>query len=81
MKRRRYLTATEATELLGIHMGTLYSYVSRGLVRSEVVEADSRQRRYHAEDCTDQGTQGAAPKPNEGGAGRCTGVYRSWNQR
>lgn len=50
MKRKRYLTAAEATGLLGINTGTLYSYVSRGLVRSEKVEGDSRQRRYHAED-------------------------------
>jgi citrate synthase len=50
MKRKRYLTAAEATALLGISTGTLYSYVSRGLVRSEMVEGDSRQRRYHAED-------------------------------
>jgi citrate synthase len=50
MKRKRYLTATEATALLGINTGTLYSYVSRGLVRSEGVEGDSRQRRYPAED-------------------------------
>ncbi len=50
MKKSRYLTAKQATELLGITAATLYAYVSRGLVRSESVDGDSRSRRYNAED-------------------------------
>jgi citrate synthase len=48
--KKRYLTAAEVTELLGITPATLYAYVSRGLIRSESVEGDSRARRYHTED-------------------------------
>jgi citrate synthase len=47
---RRYLTAKEATDVLGITSATLYAYVSRGLIRSESIEDDSRIRRYNAED-------------------------------
>jgi citrate synthase len=47
---KSYLTAQEATELLGISLRTLYSYVSRGLIRSETGSDDSRSRRYNAED-------------------------------
>ncbi|MBK8032083.1 MAG: citrate synthase family protein [Chloroflexi bacterium] len=36
--------------MLGISVATLYSYVSRGLIRSEAGEKDSRERRYLAED-------------------------------
>lgn len=36
--------------MLGISIPTLYSYVSRGLVRSEAVSGDKRARRYRAED-------------------------------
>ncbi len=46
----RYLTAKQATETLGITAATLYAYVSRGLIRSEVGEGDTRERRYLAED-------------------------------
>ena len=46
----RYLSAREAADRLGISMATLYSYVSRGLLRSEAVGGASRVRRYHAED-------------------------------
>ena len=46
----RYLTAREAADRLGISTATLYSYVSRGLLRSEEVGGASRARRYHAED-------------------------------
>jgi citrate synthase len=38
------------TELLDISMGTLYSYVSRGLIRSEESSDDTRRRRYRSED-------------------------------
>jgi citrate synthase len=50
MKRERYLTAQEAAATLGISPTTLYAYVSRGLVRSEAIAADSRNRQYHQED-------------------------------
>lgn len=45
---KRYLSADEAAELLGVSKATLYAYVSRGLIRSE--ETSSRSRRYLAED-------------------------------
>ena len=44
-----YLTAREAAGELSVSAATLYAYVSRGLIRSEPV-ADSRARRYRAED-------------------------------
>ncbi|HET7037669.1 MAG TPA: citrate synthase family protein [Thermomicrobiaceae bacterium] len=52
---RRYLSATEAAQELGIAQATLYAYVSRGLIHSEPAEAGnggshSRARRYRAED-------------------------------
>jgi citrate synthase len=47
---KRYLSAQEVTEQLNITAATLYSYVSRGLIRSEETGADHRARRYHAED-------------------------------
>lgn len=46
----RYLSADEAADLLGVSKATLYAYVSRGLIRSEETTADSRARRYLAED-------------------------------
>lgn len=46
---RQYLSAREAAEALGVSAATLYSYVSRGLVRSEQT-GGGRARRYHAED-------------------------------
>lgn len=45
-----YLTAKEAAAELGISLPTLYAYVSRGLVRSEVADAGKRTRRYRRED-------------------------------
>lgn len=45
-----WLDANEATKLLGVSRATLYSYVSRGLVRSEPAPGDPRQRRYARED-------------------------------
>jgi citrate synthase len=50
MKPPLYLNAQEAADLLGINLATLYSYVSRGLIRSESADSARRQRRYHAED-------------------------------
>lgn len=42
----RYLTACQASELLGIRPATLYAYVSRGLLRSEPVPGSPRSRCY-----------------------------------
>ncbi|HVZ39739.1 MAG TPA: citrate synthase family protein [Candidatus Kapabacteria bacterium] len=50
MKSKRYLSAQEAARELGITPATLYSYVSRGLIRSEQGSGTGRERRYHAED-------------------------------
>jgi citrate synthase len=44
----RYLSAGRAAEELGVSLGTLYAYVSRGMIRSE--SAGGRNRRYRAED-------------------------------
>jgi citrate synthase len=46
----RYLSAGRAAEELGVSVATLYAYVSRGMVRSEAVEGEGRNRRYRAED-------------------------------
>lgn len=46
---RTYLRADEAAERLGVSRHTLYSYVSRGSIRS-VAGVDGRSRRYLAED-------------------------------
>jgi citrate synthase len=48
MGEERYLGARRAAEELGVSLGTLYAYVSRGLIRSEA--AGGRNRRYRAED-------------------------------
>lgn len=45
-----FLTAEQAAERLGVTLPTLYSYVSRGLLRSESPREGSRERRYRAED-------------------------------
>jgi len=45
-----YMSASEVAEELGISLPTLYSYVSRGLLRSEFADPGKRTRRYHAED-------------------------------
>ena len=47
---KRYLTAAQAAEILGVSRMTLYSYVSRGLIRSEEGDRSHRERRYFAED-------------------------------
>lgn len=47
---QRYYSADEAVALLGISKNTLYSYVSRGLVRSEEIGGKTRARRYLAAD-------------------------------
>lgn len=50
MSNAQYMTAQEAATALDISVGTLYSYVSRGLIRSEAGNDDSRRRLYIAED-------------------------------
>ncbi|MCA9912728.1 MAG: citrate synthase, partial [Anaerolineae bacterium] len=50
MSNKRYYSAKEASEILGISQQTLYAYVSRGLIRSERSAQEKRQRRYYAED-------------------------------
>lgn len=50
MQTKRYLTADEAAIALGISKATLYSYVSRGFLRSEESNGKTRARRYLAED-------------------------------
>lgn len=50
MPTKRYLTADEAAAALGISKATLYSYVSRGFLRSEETSGKTRARRYLAED-------------------------------
>jgi citrate synthase len=52
MQDPRYLTAQEAADALGIKVASLYSYVSRGLIRSEETSGKKRTRRYRAEDIT-----------------------------
>ena len=50
MAPSRYLSSNEACSELGIRPQTLYSYVSRGLVRSETGDQRRRTRQYHRED-------------------------------
>ena len=45
-----YMTAQEAAAELGISLATLYSYVSRGYIRSEAADERRRTRRYRRED-------------------------------
>ncbi|WP_160142348.1 citrate synthase [Pigmentiphaga humi] len=47
--RSEYLTAREAARLLGVKIPSLYSYVSRGLIRS-VTQPGTRARLYFRED-------------------------------
>jgi citrate synthase len=47
---KRYLSAAEAADLLGVSKATLYAYVSRGLIRSESLDNRTRSRRYLSED-------------------------------
>ncbi|NVN98072.1 MAG: hypothetical protein HXX17_02035 [Geobacteraceae bacterium] len=46
----RYYSANEASERLGVSRNTLYSYVSRGLIRSEPTAPKSKTCKYHALD-------------------------------
>jgi citrate synthase len=45
-----HLSAEQAAKTLGIALPTLYAYVSRGLIRSEAVGGNKRNRRYREED-------------------------------
>jgi citrate synthase len=59
------LTARQAADRLGIKLDTLYAYVSRGRLRSVVVQG-TRERRYRGEDVEAllDGRSGARPPPN-----------------
>ncbi|MFW5940631.1 MAG: citrate/2-methylcitrate synthase [Chloroflexota bacterium] len=50
MDEKQYLTAAEAAAALGVSRATIYSYVSRGLIRSEPAGGGTRSHRYRAED-------------------------------
>ena len=50
MQQARYISAREAAAELGVSVATIYAYVSRGLLRSEAVAGDTRQRRYRLDD-------------------------------
>ena len=66
MRHHPLLTATKASELLKISRATLYSYVSRGLVRSEPDPNDSRRRLYRASDVqTLKSAKGLSRKPQQ----------------
>src|SRR5262245_36764280 len=47
---RRFLTARQAADALGVTTETLYAYASRGQVQSEPAPGRTRQRRYYRED-------------------------------
>lgn len=46
----RYYSAQEASERLGVSRNTLYSYVSRGLIRSEPTSPNAKTSKYHVLD-------------------------------
>lgn len=50
MVKRRYLTSRDVIKELGISRGTLYSYVSRGLIRSHPDTSDPRKHWYSSSD-------------------------------
>jgi citrate synthase len=50
MTDRRYLTAQQAADELGVTRPTLYAYTSRGQVQSEPVPGRPRERRYYRQD-------------------------------
>jgi len=66
---RPFLSADEAAAELGVSKATLYSYVSRGLVRSEPSQT-ARARRYAAEDVYRLRGRKRADKPIETDADR-----------
>jgi len=54
-----YLSAEQAAKLLRVKPQTLYTYVSRGLIRS-VAQLDGKQRLYYREDVENVRTRGEA---------------------
>jgi len=51
MRRRpSWISAADASALLGVSRTTLYAYVSRGFVRSQATPGPSRERRYSRDD-------------------------------
>jgi citrate synthase len=48
--RPSWLSAADASALLGVSRTTLYAYVSRGFVRSQATPGPSRERRYSRDD-------------------------------
>jgi citrate synthase len=49
-QRPSWMSAADASALLGISRTTLYAYVSRGFVRSQATPGPSRERRYSRDD-------------------------------
>jgi citrate synthase len=49
-QRPTWMSAADASALLGISRTTLYAYVSRGFVRSQATPGPSRERRYSRDD-------------------------------
>lgn len=45
-----FLTAREAADVLGVKVGTIYAYVSRGLIRSRASQESQRHRLYSRDD-------------------------------
>jgi citrate synthase len=50
MADRRFLSAAQAADALGVTRATLYAYASRGQVHSEPMPGDPKVRRYHRDD-------------------------------
>jgi citrate synthase len=50
MADRRFLSAAQAADALGVTRATLYAYASRGQLHSEPVPGDPKARRYQRED-------------------------------
>jgi citrate synthase len=48
--RHSWMSAADASALLGVSRTTLYAYVSRGFVRSQATPGPSRQRHYSRDD-------------------------------
>lgn len=47
-----FLTAQEVADELGVKVGTIYAYVSRGLIRSQASQEGQRHRLYSRDDVT-----------------------------
>src|SRR2546426_4032280 len=45
-----WMSASEASRLLGVTRATLYAYVSRGFIRSQAASGSTRERMYSRED-------------------------------